>query len=128
MDPQSPEQWREAVTAAHAMLMLSDARDFYGLVTGGPPVKRERCLEIIERGRELGYEPDEDDARNWLAQYNVESHALNRANVTRRIAGLSPLPDADIATPLVVDLSEEARKRAARLSEYWQREAAKAEE
>lgn len=121
MDPQTPEQWKEAVTAAYAMVLLSDARDFYGLVSGGPPVNRERCIEILERGSELGYEPDEDEAQAFLASYNLEAHALRRANVTRRIAGLSPISDAEVAVPLVVDLSDENRKRAERLSEFWER-------
>jgi hypothetical protein len=56
MRPVTDEQWQDAVDAAHALLIFDTAR-LYGLVTGGPKVNVELCVEIIEDGRNQGIEP-----------------------------------------------------------------------
>jgi hypothetical protein len=64
-DPNTPEEWQEAVDAAHAALMLQSARA-YGLVRGGPEVNVSRCDEILERGRAIGFRPNEDAVERFL--------------------------------------------------------------
>lgn len=51
-DPETREDWQEAVDAAHGLLALQAARE-YGLVTGGPDVNAERCMEILNEGLRL---------------------------------------------------------------------------
>jgi hypothetical protein len=41
---------------AETCLLLDSARQ-YGLVTGGPEVDVARCLELLDRGRQLGHVP-----------------------------------------------------------------------
>ncbi len=57
-DPETPEEWQEAVDAAHFYLLLDSAR-LYGLIDGGPLVDADRCAEILKQGRERGVEPKE---------------------------------------------------------------------
>jgi hypothetical protein len=59
-DPQTPEEWREAVMTAEVMLRIESARQ-YGLITGGPAIDVERCQELIERGRAAGHVVTEGD-------------------------------------------------------------------
>jgi hypothetical protein len=59
IDPQTPEEWQEAVDTAHVMLLIESARQF-GIVRGGPKVVVARCEEILERGKARGYTPAED--------------------------------------------------------------------
>lgn len=58
-DPETPEQWQEAVDMAEVLVGLDSAKQ-YGLVTGGPEVNVERCLEILRRGRARGVVPSPD--------------------------------------------------------------------
>jgi len=58
-NPQNPEEWQEAVDAAEAMLLLDSARQ-YGLITGGPGVHVDRCLEVLAAGRDRGIVPRPD--------------------------------------------------------------------
>jgi hypothetical protein len=55
-EPQNPKEWQEAIDAAEFYLALDSARQ-YGLLTGGPTVNVERCIDILERGKRLGYRP-----------------------------------------------------------------------
>jgi hypothetical protein len=110
-DPQTPDEWREAVAAADAMLVLSDCRDFYGIVKGGPAINRDRCIEIIERGRELGYEPDEEVRIAFLHALQHEGHAARRTNVTARMRGLGTVAE-EAGDPIVWDTSPQAVARA----------------
>jgi hypothetical protein len=59
-DPQTPEEWQEAADTAHILLAIEAARG-YGLVTGGPELNEQRCIEILLRAEALGYK-----ARNLL--------------------------------------------------------------
>jgi hypothetical protein len=54
-DPETPGEWQEAIDAAEFFLAV-DSAEKYGLITG-PAVKLERALELLERGRALGYTP-----------------------------------------------------------------------
>lgn len=65
IEPETPEEWQEAVDAAKAMLEIDDARK-YGLVRGGPPVDVARIEEILERGKQLGYTPAPDAIQRLL--------------------------------------------------------------
>jgi hypothetical protein len=55
-EPSTPEEWQDAVDAAHALLSFESAR-LYGFIAGGPGVNVERCETILDQGRKLGYTP-----------------------------------------------------------------------
>jgi hypothetical protein len=55
-DPRTPEEWQEAVNMAEFLLALDSCKQ-YGLIEGGPTVKFERALKIIERGKARGVVP-----------------------------------------------------------------------
>lgn len=55
VEPVTPEQWQEAVDAASFALAV-DAAMQYGLVTG-PAIDVDRCVDLLERGKALGYQP-----------------------------------------------------------------------
>lgn len=55
-DPKTPVEWQEAVDTANFLLGVDSAR-MYGLLEGGPAVNVTRCEEILQRGRDLGYQP-----------------------------------------------------------------------
>ena len=55
-DPQTPQEWQEAVDAAEAYLGLDSAKMF-GLVRGGPVVNTFRCQQLIRQGKERGVVP-----------------------------------------------------------------------
>jgi hypothetical protein len=58
-EPETKGEWQDAVDAAYALLVLDAARQ-YGLVRGGPVPNRERCEDILSRGKQLGIEPRKD--------------------------------------------------------------------
>jgi hypothetical protein len=55
-DPVTREEWQEAVDQARFYLLLDSARQ-YGLVTGGPDVDVDRCVEILALGLKQGITP-----------------------------------------------------------------------
>jgi hypothetical protein len=57
--PATPDEWQNAVDAAHAMLALESAR-LFGLVQGGPTVNVEHCTKLLALGRQRGIEPKPD--------------------------------------------------------------------
>lgn len=57
--PQTTQEWQEAVDIAHVWLLVDSARQ-YGLVTGGPEIDVNRCLELLEQGRQQGILPSPD--------------------------------------------------------------------
>jgi hypothetical protein len=59
-EPKTPAEWQEAVDAAHFGLCVDSAIQ-YGLVkfTGRGKINVERCLEILKRGKKLGFQPKE---------------------------------------------------------------------
>lgn len=57
-NPQTPEQWQEAVDLAEFMLHLDAARK-YGLLTGGPEINVDRCQEMLALGKRQGYTPSD---------------------------------------------------------------------
>jgi hypothetical protein len=63
--PKKPGEWQAAVDAAHAALALNSARR-YGLVTGGPAVNVDRCAELLEKGRKLGYVPRPEAVEQFI--------------------------------------------------------------
>ncbi len=59
IEPQTPQEWQEAIDTAEVLVRLDAARQ-YGLVTGGPAVNVSRCEELLRRGEALGYTPTAD--------------------------------------------------------------------
>ncbi len=55
-EPNTIEEWQEAVDSAYFLILLDSARQ-YGLVTGGPDVNMPRCNEIVNEGRCRGIFP-----------------------------------------------------------------------
>jgi hypothetical protein len=55
-DPQTPEEWQNAVDVAAAFRYIWDCR-MYGLLEGGGNINVARCDELLERGRERGVRP-----------------------------------------------------------------------
>lgn len=60
VDPQTPEEWQEAVNAAHFCLLVDSCRQ-YGLVETDMAINQARCEELLERGKALGYTPHEEE-------------------------------------------------------------------
>lgn len=58
-DPRFPAEWQEAVDGARLLLVV-DAMRQYGLVEGGPLCNAGRCVDMLRRGRRLGYRPNEE--------------------------------------------------------------------
>jgi hypothetical protein len=56
IDPETPEQWQEAVNAAEFILAIDSARQ-YGLIETDIRPDVERCDDILRRGREKGFTP-----------------------------------------------------------------------
>jgi hypothetical protein len=67
-DPQTPEQWQEAVDLARFTLLLHNAA-VYGLVDA-PPVNVPRCEEVLRQGRRLGFIPRSDQLVDRDARRN----------------------------------------------------------
>lgn len=76
-DPQTPEQWREAVDAAAASRMIADCK-MYGLLEGGPEIDVARCDSLLERGAARGVRPSGSAAKlavEYVEAYNAEAQA-----------------------------------------------------
>ena len=79
-DPETREEWQEAVDLAYSPLCLDGARQ-YGLVTGGPAADIDRRDTILNRGRERGITPAPDAVERILrdaaliAEYERDSQA-----------------------------------------------------
>ena len=54
-EPETTEEWQEAVNIAEFYLLLDDARQ-YGLLKGGLPVDVKRCQELLRRGKQQGFQ------------------------------------------------------------------------
>jgi hypothetical protein len=55
-DPETPQQWQEAVDAAAFFLAFDSARQ-YGLIASGMKLNLERCEKLISEGKKRGIEP-----------------------------------------------------------------------
>lgn len=55
VEPETAEEWQEAVDVAELYLLLDSARQ-YGLIEGGPPIDIKRCEELLRRGRQKGFQ------------------------------------------------------------------------
>ena len=60
VNPRTREEWQEAANAAYFLLLVDAARE-YGMTTGGPEVKIERCNWILAEARKRGITPAKDD-------------------------------------------------------------------
>jgi|SRR5579885_3304145 len=83
-DPQTKQEWQEAVDMAHALLSLDACRQ-YGLVTGGPKINLERCEELLRRAREYGYFPREEAIADVVRAINLDVER-RRKRATKRQA------------------------------------------
>ena len=54
--PGTSQEWQEAVNLAEFLLLVHSARQ-YGLITGGPEVNVDRCVDMLARGARHGYRP-----------------------------------------------------------------------
>lgn len=62
VDPDTPNEWQEAVNAAHFWRTIADCV-MYGLVSfSGNKIDVARCDDILDRGRALGVTPTIDVA------------------------------------------------------------------
>lgn len=73
-NPSTPEEWQNAVDAAHALSLLHSAR-LYGLVVGGPEVDIERCDELRDQGLRLGVRPRPDAVERFVEGWNLHDAA-----------------------------------------------------
>lgn len=69
-EPQTDEQWQEAVDLAEACLTLDWAIK-YGLVSGGPSINVDRCVELIDRGKTRGTFPQPEVVERFISAYNA---------------------------------------------------------
>lgn len=72
VDPNTAEQWQNAVDAANACLAIDAARQ-YGLITGGPMIDQERCQELLTRGAARGILPAKDSPERYVKELMLES-------------------------------------------------------
>ena len=50
-DPETLDEWQDAVNLAQAFLQIHSAR-VYGLIAGGPTINVDRCDELLERAEQ----------------------------------------------------------------------------
>jgi hypothetical protein len=65
-DPCTDAEWREAVALAAALLNIDAARQ-YGLITGGPEVRIDRSVAILEAGRARSIVPTRAEVDQAIA-------------------------------------------------------------
>lgn len=53
-EPRAPQEWQDCLDKI-ALLMLIDSARQYGLISGGPLAKVDRCLRLMRKGERLGY-------------------------------------------------------------------------
>lgn len=68
-DPQTSDEWQQAVDAAHALLLIHSARS-YGLIEGAPKINTARCEAILKLGRDRGHHPADDALERMVAEIN----------------------------------------------------------
>ncbi|HKP85608.1 MAG TPA: hypothetical protein VJZ26_05910 [Blastocatellia bacterium] len=66
IDPETTDEWQEAVNIAHICLLLRSAQ-LFGLVIGAPFVNADRCARILELGRERKIYPQEGAVEIFIA-------------------------------------------------------------
>ena len=67
----SPEERRQtAFDFAWANLQLDDGRQA-GNVDGGPPIKRESCLALVEEGQAAGLKPTPGFLEKYIESWNA---------------------------------------------------------
>lgn len=76
INPRTKVQWQEAVDAANGALALLAAR-IYGLVSGGPEINEDRCLEILKKGKRRGVFPRQNSIENFVRSL-LERGTCNR--------------------------------------------------
>jgi hypothetical protein len=79
-EPSSPEEWREVVNLTYAMLVLDLALS-RGFIKG-PRANKNRCLDLLRRGRSKGYLPQESEAAAALFDMVGHDHRCMRVVIT----------------------------------------------
>ncbi len=68
-EPQTPEEWQNAVDAADALLHVQSAAA-YGLITAAPTVNVERCEQLLDAARRRGVTPSAGNVERYVVAYN----------------------------------------------------------
>jgi hypothetical protein len=115
-DPQSPDEWQDAVDAADLLLLLDACRQ-YGLVEGGPEVNIARCNELLAEGAERGIFPSSPDRRRfgiaaWLAHERTRLGLVQRVIAERMRTNTVRVSNIECGR-VTIDDGELARLRAA---------------
>jgi hypothetical protein len=66
--PETPKEWQEAVDAAQGALRM-EAAQRYGLIDPVLYIDIARSNQILQRGKEKGYEPASDAAERFLLSW-----------------------------------------------------------
>jgi hypothetical protein len=66
--PHAEDEWRSLARAASGLLLIDDAR-CYRLITGGPAIDRERCVEILDMAGEHGISVTTIDAAGAAVEF-----------------------------------------------------------
>lgn len=98
-DPQTPEQWQEAMDAAHAVVLVEAARRL-GFIAGGPTVNLERCAEILAGGKDRGYSAERTGVYDFLFQTGAAAEVHEAMAKLERMADGGLLSAALLGTPL----------------------------
>lgn len=70
-NPQTMIEWQIAVDLFVALLCLDSAKQ-YGLVTGGPAVNADRCVEILDEGEKRGIYPNKNSIKKFLDEFQAQ--------------------------------------------------------
>ena len=73
-NPKTKAEWQAAADCAE-FLLAADSCKQYGLITGGPAVNVDRCLEILEKAKAMGIVPAPDAIERYAnAWQEQQSH------------------------------------------------------
>jgi hypothetical protein len=84
-DPETLEQWQEAVDAAAGARAVADCQ-MYGLIKGGPKIDVARCDEILSRGKAQGVllsKPETELAIEFVKLVNAQAAQAAREKAQR---------------------------------------------
>ena len=99
-DPQTPEQWQLAVDAAQGILATAFIQAL-GLIEGGPEYNVARCVDVIERGKDMGITPSDDAIREWIGETSNELDVEKVYRVFLKAHEMSGHPDLVVVVPFL---------------------------
>lgn len=100
-EPQTPQEWQVAVDAAQGILATAFIQAL-GLIEGGPKYNLARCIDVLERGRDMGIEPNETAIQDWIAETTNELDTERVYRVFRKAHEMSGHPDLAVVVPFLV--------------------------